>query len=184
MNPSEDLLAEHEGVMRVLDILEKICNQFPASPSLPLAHLESILEFLKVFVDKCHHGKEEDFLFPALSVVGTASQVDIIDHLLKEHARGRSLVGAMADAKERLNTAPDAAGEELTPSALSYIELMRHHIKSENEKLFPLIDGLLTKNQQAWLLEQFEQVESQRIGAGRHEAFHKMIHDLSHVYLA
>lgn len=28
--------------------------------------IDRILEFLKVFVDRCHHAKEEDFLFPAL----------------------------------------------------------------------------------------------------------------------
>jgi hemerythrin-like domain-containing protein len=28
------------------------------------------LVFLKEFADRCHHGKEEDFLFPALEKAG------------------------------------------------------------------------------------------------------------------
>jgi hemerythrin-like domain-containing protein len=32
------------------------------------------MEFLTVFVDKCHHGKEEEFLFPALEAAGIARE--------------------------------------------------------------------------------------------------------------
>lgn len=183
MNPSEDLLVEHEGVLRVLDILETICNRFSTPHSLPLAHIESILDFLKVFVDKCHHGKEEDFLFPALSAAGTPNQMDYMAHLLDEHAKGRALVIAMTAIKERFEADPEAAGDDLTIATKSYTDLMRHHINSENSKLFPLVDSLLSKEEQARMVEQFERLESERIGEGRHEAFHEMIHNLSQLYL-
>lgn len=183
MNPTQDLLAEHEGVLRVLDILEKLSAQLADSSALSLTHMESILDFLQVFVDKCHHGKEEDFLFPALSAVGTPEQRHLLEHLLEEHGKGRALVRAMAEAKERLASGSEDAAGELAASARAYIELMRHHIASENTKLFPLVDELLNQEKQAHLVQQFDHLELDRIGLGRHEVFHEMIHELSQLYL-
>jgi hemerythrin-like domain-containing protein len=66
MKVSEDLHNEPEGVLLSLKILEKIC----AIDRLPIQPVEQLLEFFRIFVDKCHHGKEEDLLFPALEAVG------------------------------------------------------------------------------------------------------------------
>lgn len=60
-----DLRNELEGVLLALKILEKICMKVDSKEDLPIAHVKQILEFLRIFVDKCHHGKEEDLLFPA-----------------------------------------------------------------------------------------------------------------------
>jgi hemerythrin-like domain-containing protein len=33
-----------------------------------------MMEFLSVFADTCHHGKEEDFLFPGLEAAGIPNE--------------------------------------------------------------------------------------------------------------
>lgn len=60
--------------------------------------LEGIMEFLMVFVDKCHHGKEEDFLFPALEAAGVARDGGPIGVMLHEHERGRRHIADMKNA--------------------------------------------------------------------------------------
>ena len=57
-------------------------------------HFDSILEFLKVFVDKCHHAKEEELLFPA-SVVAGVPKAGPIAVMLHEHDTGRNYIKAM-----------------------------------------------------------------------------------------
>jgi len=57
-----------------------------------ISHLDQILEFLKVFVDKCHHGKEEKVLFPAMEEAGIPRQGGPISVMFYEHERGRSYV--------------------------------------------------------------------------------------------
>ena len=66
MKATQQLKDEHEGVKIMLNILEQVCRQLGTKGSLNKEHFEGILDFLKVFVDRCHHGKEEDLLFPAL----------------------------------------------------------------------------------------------------------------------
>jgi hemerythrin-like domain-containing protein len=70
MRPTEELRAEHDGILVMLKILERVSGQLTSPSTVELKHLDQILEFLKVFVDRCHHGKEEDILFPALEEAG------------------------------------------------------------------------------------------------------------------
>ena len=70
MKATQQLRDEHEGVKIMLTVLGQVCQQLESTGNLNTEHFEGILEFLKVFVDKCHHGKEEELLFPALVAVG------------------------------------------------------------------------------------------------------------------
>lgn len=74
MKPIEELRAEHEGILTVLRIMGKICERVSSGKPVPWEHMEGIVEFLRVFADQCHHGKEEDVLFPALERAGIARE--------------------------------------------------------------------------------------------------------------
>jgi len=92
VKPSDEIIAEHEAVLKVLDILGIICDESSELPQMPLAHIEYIIDFFSIFVDKCHHGKEEDILFPELYIVGTPRQKNFVGFLIKEHQKARVLV--------------------------------------------------------------------------------------------
>ena len=63
-----------------------------------LKHVDHLLEFFTVFVDKCHHGKEEELLFPALEQIGVERDKGPIGVMLKEHQQGREYVQKMKAA--------------------------------------------------------------------------------------
>ncbi|MCB2189852.1 MAG: hemerythrin domain-containing protein [Deltaproteobacteria bacterium] len=192
MKPSDEIIAEHEAVLKVLDILEIICDEFSELPQMPLAHIKDIINFIDVFVDKCHHGKEEDILFPELYIVGTLQQKDFVDFLIKEHQKARVLVQekretmkVMKNADGLLITpASEAAVDKLIAVSRSYINLMRFHINNENQNLLPLIEKVFSRAKQDEFLTLFEQLESERIGKGLHENFHNMINKLTLIYIS
>ncbi len=80
MKATQQLRDEHEGIKIMLSILEQVCRPVEAGGNLNKEHFESILEFLKVFVDKCHHGKEEDLPQNAQGYVSL-----LRDHIEKEN---------------------------------------------------------------------------------------------------
>ena len=183
MKASEDLRKEHEGVLLSLKILEKICTKAGTTAGLPIKHVEQLLEFFRVFVDKCHHGKEEDLLFPALEAVGVAGNGGPIGVMLAEHRMGRGFVKAISDALEKVKAGNGAATTEVLKNALSYIELLRQHIDKENTVLFVMADSKIPEAKQAELLAGFEEIEEKRVGHGKHEQFHKMLQALRDEYL-
>ena len=184
MQPIKDLKMEHDAVQMTLRILDKICQRVEKTGEImDLQHLDQLLEFFKVFVDKCHHGKEEALLFPALENVGVSRQGGPIGVLLHEHQQGRDHVQAMNAALSQYKKGNRKAVAEFVKTAKGYISLLNQHIDKENGVLFPLAETHLSEQEQAKLWEGFELIEKQKIGAGKHEEFHKMIENLESIYL-
>lgn len=128
------------------------------APDVPL--LESIIQFLRTYADRCHHGKEEALLFPALVLRGVPSQGCPLGGLTMEHQKGRAMVGELAEAVRVC--APPAA--RLRDLAAFY----ENHIWKEDNLLFPLAGRLLTLEDQGELKAKFEAVE-QEIGMATYE---------------
>lgn len=182
MKATQDLKDEHEGVRAMLTILSRVCRQLEATGNLNADHFEGILEFLGVFVDRCHHAKEEELLFPALEAAGV-SKDDLIGTLLHEHEIGRNHVKAMGEAFARYREGGISSSPDLTPNARDYISLLNDHTEKENNVLFVMADSRLSEEIQDRLFEGFEKIEEERIGIGKHEGLHRLLRKLSGIYL-
>jgi len=146
-------------------------------------HLERIVEFFRVFADKCHHGKEEDLLFPAMEKAGVPKEGGPIGVMLAEHQQGRGFIKCMAEALDRQKKGDPKALPSYAENARNYIALLAQHINKEDNVLFPMGEKVLSKKTQEELVEGFEKIEVERIGEGTHEEFHKLLHHLQEVYL-
>lgn len=181
MRPTEELAVEHEGILTMLEILASMADRMADKP-IPQEHLERILEFLKVFADACHHGKEEELLFPALEAAGVPRENGPIGVMLAEHAAGRALVREM-DAALGLLRETGGGLTAFAEAGRRYIDLLHQHIHKENQVLFPLADRVLAPDKQAEIAQGFERIERERVGPGRHEGFHRLLGELSATYL-
>jgi len=185
MKPIEGLKMEHEAVKITLRVLDSICKDTEKSGELTNPeHLEQLIEFFATFVDRCHHGKEEELLFPALEEVGVSREGGPIGVMLKEHQQGRDYVAKMKAALVRYRDGDRGAAGDLVHHARAYITLLERHIYKENNVLFLLADKHLSEDKQMELREGFENIETHKIGAGKHEAFHQMITSLERIYLS
>ena len=182
MKATGQLRDEHEGVRIMLGILEKLRGKLETAGSIDKEHFEGILEFLKVFVDKCHHAKEEELLFPALVAAGVPEEGPIAV-MLREHEMGRGYVSAMSRTWGTYMAGDKSSSGEIMQNAQEYILLLRNHIEKENNVLFVMADDLLSEKKQDELFEGFEKIEEERIGVGKHEEFHGLIKRLSVIYL-
>lgn len=184
MKPMDELRMEHEAVELTLRMLEKICLKMERpEETVDPAHVDQLLEFFVVFVDKCHHGKEEELLFPALEEIGVKREGGPIGVMLMEHQQGREFVRRMKEAFSQYRPGNPAAAVPFTREARGYIALLGQHILKENNVLFPLAEKQLPEAKQSELAGGFETIEVQKIGVGKHEEFHKMLDDLKSVYL-
>lgn len=184
MKPVEELKMEHEAVRLTLRVLEEICRRMErhGDPGVGNA-VTQLLEFFSVFVDKCHHGKEEELLFPALEQVGGKVEGGPIGVLLKEHQQGRECVQRMSKSFSAYRPGDAATSFGFTRDAREYIALLGQHIEKENNILFPMAERELSEAKQAELSDGFERIENEKIGVGRHEQFHQMLDNLKALYL-
>ena len=183
MYATQDLRDEHEGILLMLSVLERLGTTLQMDHAVNLQDLEQILGFLSNFADRCHHGKEEDVLFPSLIRAGIPDHGGPIGVMLAEHAQGRSLIQAMRESLSRLQAGDEASRPEFVGAALGYVRLLRDHIDKENTILFVIAEQRLTSDEHARLAEGFTQIERERIGDGVHEQYHALLHQLRDTYL-
>lgn len=182
MKATEILKEEHKVIKRMLKILGKLCEIIEKGEKVENEDMRKILEFIKVFADTCHHGKEEGLLFPAMESVGIPREGGPIGVMLYEHNVGRNFVKGMANGIEELEKGNEKAKKEIVENARGYIELLSAHIEKEDNILYPMADMHLSEEEQNELVEKFEKLEEEVIGKGTHEAFHKLVENLEAIY--
>lgn len=172
------LRQEHDAILRMLDVTEEVARRLDGGESVPGETLGGLLEFFRLFADRCHHGKEEELLFPLLEKKGLPRAGGPIGVMLHEHEDGRALVGQMAAAGEACSKGDAAARGRWAEAARGYSGLLRQHIFKENNILFMLAENLLSDAEQAELARAFEKVEEERMGPGTHQRLHALMEKL------
>ncbi len=173
MRPTDILKSEHRIIERMLTVLEKALI---LKDEINIEHIEKIIEFFKNFADKCHHGKEEEMLFPEMEKVGIPKEGGPIGVMLFEHDEGRNFIKGMEFAlKER-------DFQKFEENAKGYIELLREHIFKEDNILFNLADSHIDRKTQEELLYKFEKFENEIIGKKFHEKYHQLVHEMEKIY--
>jgi len=173
MKATEDLRHEHRAVERMLAILDRMGTR--ALGETDIVALDEIVDFLHVFVDACHHHKEEQLLFPALIGEGRMGADKLVTPLLHEHERGRELVVIVSTQLEMARAGKAASFGAIAQALSHYVSLLRAHIAEEEGGAFALADAELPDAVQQSLAEGYDEVERVVVGEGRHEAFHAML---------
>ena len=173
-NATATLRHEHEAILRMLDAAEAAASGLNRGTRVSPETLSGLLEFFKLFADKCHHGKEEDALFPLLVKKGMPAQEGPIAVMLHEHTLGRSLIREMSEAADAYPR-DAAAGRKWAEAASGYARLLRSHIEKENHVLFVMAERMLSDAEQLELAAVFEKIEVEKMGAGTHERLHALM---------
>jgi hemerythrin-like domain-containing protein len=182
MKATNELKHEHEAVLVALQILDKVAAAVAVKNEQALTDLEQLLDFFKGFVDRCHHGKEEDVLFPELERRGVKRDGGPIGVMLLEHEVGRGHVRAIAEGLARVRRGDAGGAAAITEQAQAYHQMLQTHIHKEDNVLFPMADRFVPGDVADKLYEQFEAIERDRVGEGKHEAYHQMLHRLKDHY--
>jgi hemerythrin-like domain-containing protein len=175
----DELKHDHDAILSSLSILDAMVGRLGTALAPAAEDFRGFIGFLKEFADKCHHGKEEGILFPALTSAGMPSQGGPVGVMLSEHVQGRRLIREMEQA-----LSVDMNEKAFAKAARGYAELLRSHITKENEVLFPAAERLLPSGDLEVMKGKFEEHEEKVIGHGRHEELHAMLKDLKKKYLA
>ena len=184
MKATQQLKDEHEGIKLMLSIMEKISNSLKNGGELNITQFENIIEFIKGFADKCHHGKEEDILFPTMIKDGIPSDSGPIAVMLNEHQLGRNYIKALSIAFEEFKKGNENAINDIIKNSMDYVILLRNHIEKENNILFTMADKVLNEQEQSKMFDAFEKLEVEKIGIGKHEEYHRLLKQLKTIYLS
>ena len=177
MQPTEILMQEHRVIEQVLACLEKMVDRCDAGEALDTNSAEQAIDFFRTFADRCHHGKEEDLLFPMMESKGFSREQGPTGVMLHEHEQGRQFVQAMVDATHSADA--EAARTSFSQAARGFIALLREHIHKEDHCLFPMANQALSGPDQQQLIASFEKVEHEDLGPETHQRYVHLANELA-----
>ena len=183
MTPTEDLINEHKALKVMLSIMSKIAEDIIANKIFYIEDVEKIVDFLQTFADKCHHGKEETSLFPALVLAGIQKENGPIGVMLQEHTLGRGYIKELIRGLENCKLGDTCSGKLIAANLTNYVNLLQNHIHKEENVLFPMANKTLSEQKQKEISEQFEKIEVEVVGHGVHEKYHELLNQLKSKYL-
>jgi len=173
---SRQLMEEHEVILGVVNAIQAQANHIRRGSSVDKSRVRQMLDFSRNFTDRCHHAKEERYYFPAVLVYAGPRTRGTVEELEAEHAYGR----AVLEEVDYLLT-----GDDPTPAAtvaerlVRYADLLRSHIRKENEQLYQKADAFLPGAEERALTIGFERLEDVELGSGFHEHYHRLAEELA-----
>jgi hemerythrin-like domain-containing protein len=158
--PIKTLEAEHRAIERVVAEMRVSADRIESAKEADAAPVESLIEFLRDFADRRHHGKEEQLLFPALERLGVPSQGCPLGGLTMEHQKGRAMVGDLAGSVRGWRNGEPGAAVLVAANLRALAAFYTSHIWNEDNLLFPLAAKILTPADQAELAQRFEEIDA------------------------
>ena len=155
------LSGEHRVILQVITCLERMATQAAGDTRIPDRFARLAIEVIRTFADRCHHGKEEDILFPALEAQVPGFGPTAV--MREEHVIGRRHVAAMEQAIDTANV------DGFVAAATGYTELLRAHIAKEDDILFRIAQTMLSPAQDEAIVEAYRAIEHDDMGDGTHE---------------
>ncbi len=180
---ADQLKQDHDDMRTIVAVLAEMASRFDEGEQVPADDLREIVGYMDVFVNRCHHAKEERFLFPALEEAGLQRIGGPLEIMTAEHELEANFLTGMNDAVARYANGDGQSGQVITQYARDYGALLTRDMEQEDQLIYPLAEQQLPERRQEEILTQFEQVEQEVLGPSRHDAYHTMAHELAERYL-
>ncbi len=149
MKVSITLLSYEHGILRqILDVYKDIVEKESIEQNRQIA-TEGV-EFLLMFMDHFHHGKEERFLFPA-AICADPEHTEDLQSLFDDHRTARMLTEEM-----RSSVRPGEDNAIFYEKAIKLVDHMTTHIKKEEDVVFPAIDAEMDPEEDMRVYKHFE----------------------------
>jgi len=159
----------------MLRIMDAVSRKLTAGEAVPPGSVAGIVDFLTVIVDRCHHGKEEMVLFPAMEKAGIPRTEGSVGIMLEEHEQERRLILRLGHAVRKLESGSAEATRDIPEVIGEHVALLSRHIERENNVLFPMAELRLGKSEDFHLVEAFTELDAEMMGGSGLEALRRML---------
>jgi branched-chain amino acid transport system ATP-binding protein len=164
---------EHHALALVMEVLQRLLDQIDkqhAEPDFTL--LATALLYIEEFPERCHHPKEDEYLFAALR----RRSVDfnaVLDELQADHVRSAQMVGYMERALVHYQAGATGGFARFKEAVDGYAVVLREHMQAE-ERLLENARDRLAEDDWRRIAAAFEANDDPLFGAHGREEFRKL----------
>lgn len=178
------MVEEHENIRRMLKVTRSICYRVMTNGEYDISDFPRVIDFIRTYADKHHHGKEEDILFETMKQeLEHLAKSGAITGMYIEHDMGRLYMLNLEKGLKEFQGGNDEARLDIIANAVSYTNLLDRHIEKENTALYKFAENMLKDATKVLIDEESRKVEDLATEAGLQDKYINLLKELEEKYL-
>jgi hemerythrin-like domain-containing protein len=167
MQPIGPLMIEHRLIERMLQLMQREFQRIKDNIAVDAAFafvdpvfIDTAVDFIHTYADRCHHGKEEDLLFKALAAKDLSPEHrQTMADLIQEHAWARKATAGLVKAKADYLLEKPGGLNDLMEHMGKLVEFYPRHIDKEDKHFFIPCMAYFSEAEQADLLARMHEFD-------------------------
>ena len=169
------LMIEHRLIERMIAVIKDATVQIESTHEVDPVFVDTAVDFVRMYADRTHHGKEEDILFRDLSKRPlSAEDQRVMKELIEEHGFGRQTTKALVEANTRYRNGDKSAMADVVSKLRTLVEFYPKHIEKEDKVFFPASRAYFTNEEDQAMLVEFWEFDRKMI----HEKYESLVEGL------
>jgi len=157
--PIAPLMIEHRLIEKIIAVIENEVDWCEQNGNMNIELVDTVVDFLQNYADRCHHGKEEGILFRELRKKKMSAELTVVmEELMEEHRSSRATVARLIEARDRYVIQGDKLALPMIIDCLRFMKILYPaHIEKEDKMFFmPCMEYFSDEERQALLKEESE----------------------------
>ena len=172
MMPIAPLMIEHRLIERMIHVMRTEVEAIHKTGRLRPEFIDQAVDFIRMYADRCHHGKEEDILFQLLARTAISDRYrQTMEELREEHVRAREMTARLVAAKDRHLLGDSAALGDVMTIMKGLVDFYPVHIEKEDRHFFIPCMAYFSSREQDDMLEAFWEFDKRLI----HEKYRSVV---------
>jgi len=169
------LMIEHRLIERMISTIKVLLLQIESTQTVDPVFVDKVVDFIRTYADRTHHGKEEDILFRELSKRAlSAKDQRVMKELIEEHVFGRQVTKTLVEANTRYRNSDESALADIIDQLRILTGFYPNHIEKEDKVFFPAYSVYLTNEEDQKMLSEFYKFDQRMI----HEKYRSVVQEL------
>ena len=166
------LMIEHRLIERMLSVIKGVLAEIETKNRVDSVFVDIAVDFIRVYADRTHHGKEEEIFFRELNDKPlTSEHREIMKELIEEHVFGRRTTKALVEANTRYRNGDETALADIAANFKTLTEFYPKHIEKEDKIFFPSTRTYFTEEEDQAMLAEFWEFDRKMI----HEKYKTLV---------
>lgn len=158
------LMIEHRLIERMLLVIKAALSKIEFRHEIDPVFVDIAIDFIRVYADRTHHGKEEDILIRELKNKPlSAGDRLMMNDLIKEHMLVRQIITLISNANDRYRVGDDIALIVIANNLKTLIEFFPKHIEKEDKKFYPASRAYFTDEEDQAMLAEFGELDRKMV---------------------
>jgi hemerythrin-like domain-containing protein len=157
-------MIEHRLIEEMLNVIQRTLEYIEQAQAIDPYFVDTAVDFIRIYADRTHHGKEEDIMFRDLRKKHLSNEDRLLmDELIEDHIFSRNTTKALVEANMRCRRGNEAALGEVMACLKTLVDFYPKHIRKEDDVFFPASRTYFSDIEDQAMLDEFWEFDRKMI---------------------